>query len=181
MTDNYLEKIVYILLLILWKKTNLIVLRRIKSDKIRVIKVNNKFWSEICFYLLKQSVLIFLSLLLILLSKKAYPSINQLLKLCLIITIDPDHHDMKIKHWENTVEFLLKDTHDMRKNILNNNLKKIVYRLTSFIFTNAKTSNYIKAKITKMLKFTGVYHYKLTLMTLLLKIYITSFTYFNFL
>lgn len=62
---------------------------------------------------------------------------------------------MKMEHWEDTVEFLLKDTHDVGRRILKDNLRKIVCRLTSLVFANAKTGNHMKAKATNTLRFTG--------------------------
>lgn len=145
------------------------------------MKVNYKPWSKICFYLLKQITFIFLFLLLILSLKKTIPSINQLLKLNLVTIIDLGHHDKKIEHWKDTIKFLLKDGHNIGRKILKDNLKKIICKSTSFVFTNAKTINHIKAKTINTLRFTKAYYYKLVLMAFLLRVYIISFAYFNFL
>lgn len=152
-----------------------------ESNEIGVMKVNCKPWSEICFYLLKRIALISSSLFQISSPRIAHPSLNRLLKSSSVTAIEPRHHDMKLEHSEDTVDFLLKDTHDVERRILKDNLRKIVCRSTSIVFANAKTGNHTKAKATNTLKFTGAYHCELALMALLLRVYITSLALLNFL
>lgn len=141
-----------------------------EDNEIEVMKENFEPWSEICFYLLKRIALISSSLTQISSPSKAHPSLNRLLKSSSVTAIEPRNHDMKMEHWEDTVDYLLKDTHDVERKTLKNNLKRIVYRRTPLIFANAKKGDNIKLNSTNTLRFTGAYHCELALMALLLKV-----------
>lgn len=66
----------------------------------------------------------FLSTLLILLLQNTYYGLDQFLKLCLLTAIEQKHYDMK--YWEDKGDYQLKNTNNVDKNILKNNLKKII-------------------------------------------------------
>lgn len=88
-----------------------------EGNEIELMKENCKPWSEICFYLLKRTALISSSLIQILSPSNAHPNLNRLLKSSSVTAIEPGHHDMKMEHWEDTVDYLLKDTHDVERRI----------------------------------------------------------------
>lgn len=152
-----------------------------EGHEIGVMKENCEPWSEICFYLLKRTALISTSLLQISSPRNSHPSLIRLLKSSSVTAVEPGHHDMKMEHWEDTVDYLLKDTHDAERKTLKDNLRKIVCRSTSLVFANAQKGNSMKAKATNTLKFTGAYHCELALMALVLRVYISSVALLNFL
>lgn len=127
--------------------------------------------SEICFYLLKRTALISSSTLQIASPSNAHPGLNQLLKSSSITTIEPGHHDMKMEYWEDTVDYILKDTPNAERRIIKDKLRMIVCKTTSnLVFTNVYNGNSKKPKSTNTLKFTGAYHCELALMALLLRV-----------
>lgn len=152
-----------------------------EGNQIELMKENCKPWSEICFYLLKRTALISSSLIQILSPSNAHPNLNRLLKSSSVTAIEPGHHDMKMEHWEDTVDYLLKDTHDVERRILKDNLRKIVCKTTSLVFANVKKGNRMKLKATNTLRFTGAYYCELALMALLLRVCINNLALPNFL
>lgn len=154
-----------------------------EANEIKLMKDDHKPWSEICFYLLKRIALISWSTLQIASPSNAHPGLNQLLKSSSVTAIEPKHHDMKMEHWEDTVDYLLKDNHNAESTrILKDNLRKIVCKTTSnLVFSNVKKGDSMKLKSTNTLKFTGAYHCELALMALLLKVCTNNLALLNFL
>lgn len=151
-----------------------------EGSEIKIILDDRKPWSEICFYLLIKIALISSSTLLISVPRNAHPGLNRLLKSNLVIAIEPRHHNMKMEHWEDTVDYLLKDVDDVDTGILKDNLRKIVCKITLLVFKNVKKEESLKATSTNTLKFTGAYHYKLVLMALFLRVCINNLALPNF-
>ena len=151
-----------------------------EGNEIKIMNDERKPWSEICFYLLKRIALISSSTLLISLPGNAHPGLNRLLKSSSVTAIERGHHDMKMEHWEDTVDYLLKDTDDVDKSILKDNLRKIVCKTTSLVFKNVKKEESMKATSTNTLKFTGAYHCELALMALFLRVCINNLALLNF-
>lgn len=154
-----------------------------EANEIKLMKDDHKPWSEICFYLLKRIALISSSTLQIASPSNAHPGLNQLLKSSSVTAIEPKHHDMKMEHWEDTVDYLLKDNYNAESTrILKDNLRKIVCKTTSnLVFSNVKKGDSMKLKSTNTLKFTGAYHCELALMALLLKVCTNNLALPNFL
>ncbi len=151
-----------------------------EGSEIKIMLDDRKPWSEICFYLLKRIALIASSTLLISVPENAHPGLNRLLKSSSVTAIEPRHHDMKMEHWEDTVDYLLKDADDVDTGILKDNLKKIVCKTTPLVFKNVKKEESLKVTSTNTLKFTGAYHCELALMALFLRVCINNLALPNF-
>lgn len=145
-----------------------------ENNEIEVMKDDRKPWSEICSYLLKRIALIAASTLQIASPRNVHPSLNRLLKLSSVTAIEPGHRDMKMEHWEDTVDYLLKDTHNAERIILKDNLRKIMCKTASLVFSNDENGDSMKPKSTNTLKCTGSYHCELALMALLFRVCINN-------
>lgn len=131
-------------------------LRTREANEIKAMKYDHIPWSKICFYLLKRFALIRSSTLQVASTSNEHPGLKKFLKSSSATAIEPEPHDMKMGHWEDTVDYLLKDTHNAERIMLKDNLRKIVCKTTSnLVFTNVKNSGSVKTKSTNTLKFTG--------------------------
>lgn len=145
-----------------------------EEDEIEVMKDNGKPWAEICFYLLERIAIIPSCILQIASPSNVHPALSQLLRSSSVTAIEPRHHDMDMEHWEDTVDYLLKDTHNVERGILKDNLRKIACKTASLVFSNDKKGDSTSPKSTNTLKFTGAYHCELALMALLLRVCINN-------
>lgn len=152
-----------------------------EDDRLQTMQDARKPWHEICFYFLKQIALISTSIHQVKSPSNAHPGLNRLLKSSSVTVIEPGHHDTRMEPWEDTVDHLLKDIHDAERNLLKDNIRKIVCRTNSnLVFTNDKKRDSLKPNFTETLKFTGAYHCELVPMALLLRVCINSLALLNF-
>lgn len=142
--------------------------------EIEVMKDDRKPWSEICSYLLKRIALSAASTVQIASARNVHPSLNRLLKSSSVTAIEPGHRDMKMEHWEDTVDYLLKDTHNAERIILKDNLREIMCKPSSLVFNSDENGDSMKPKSTNTLKGTGSYHCELSLMALLFRVCINN-------
>lgn len=141
-----------------------------ESNEIEVMKGDRKPWSEICSYLLKQIALISTSTLQIATTSNLHPTLNRLLNSSSVTAIEPGYGDMKMEHWEDTVDYLLRDSQNAERIILKNNLRKILCKTASLVSSNVEDGDSTKPKSTDTLKFTGAYHCELALMAVFFRV-----------
>lgn len=141
-----------------------------ENNEIEVMKDDRRPWSEICYYLLKRIALISTSTLQLASTVNVHPSLHVLLSSSSVIAIEPGHRDMTMENWEDTVDHLMKDTQNTDRIILKDNLRKVVCKRTSVVFSNVEEGESTNPKSTKISKFTGVYHCEVALMALLLRV-----------
>lgn len=145
-----------------------------ENNEIEVMKHDGKRWSDICSYLLKRIALITKSTLQLASPGNLHPSLYRHLESSSVTAIEPGHRDMKMEHWEDTIDYLLKDTHNAERIILKDNLRKIVCKSASLDFSNDENGESMKPKSTNKLEYTGAYHCELALMALLFTVCINN-------
>lgn len=141
-----------------------------ESNVIKAMKDDHRPWSEICSYLLKRITVTSTSTLQVASTRNVHPNLNVLLHSSRVTAIEPGHRDMQMEHWEDTVDYLLKDTQNLERIILKDNLRKIVCKTAPVVFSNVEEGDGTKPISTNTLKFTGAYHCEVALMALLVRV-----------
>ncbi len=140
-------------------------------DEFKAMKDGHKPWGGIYFYLLRRIALISTSTFQISSPSNAHTAPNRLLKSSSVTAIEPGHRDMKMGHWEGTIDYLLKDAPNVNRQILKDNLKKVVCKTYShLVLTNIKKRDSTKPNFEDTLKFSGAYHCELALIALLVRV-----------
>lgn len=141
-----------------------------ESNVIKAMKDDRRPWWEICSYLLIRITLTSTSTLQVASTRNVHPNLNVLLSSSTVTAIETGHRDMQMEHWEDTVDYLLKDTQNLERIILKDNLRKIVCKTAPVVFSNVEEGDGTKPIYPNTLKFTGPYHCEVALMALLVRV-----------